>query len=234
MLSCTRADVQRQQSAGGQRGDEIGGQEADLLGERQQQHVEEDHRQPDEQVLHRVHLARRADLQQEHRHECRGEEHHRVFRGAADELVEIDRHDEAHAERIGLTCAPDPDRRGSRIAARCAPGAGSASGPRTTFASMLRSLGRKAPVKPGSLQSELSSTVVCCATGAKVSSDEPLSVSENLKSKPLRPVGAASRKRHPATGKASPPRRAARGCRRREWPARRCSARTPASRCRRC
>ena len=32
-------------------------------------------------------------------------------------------------------------------------------------------------MKLGSLQSDVSSTVVCCATGAKVSSDEPLSVS---------------------------------------------------------
>ena len=45
-------------------------------------------------------------------------------------------------------------------------------------------------MKLGSGQSDVRLTVVFCATGANVSSDEPLNVSANLKSKPLMVAGA--------------------------------------------
>jgi hypothetical protein len=47
-----------------------------------------------------MHLARGSELEQKHGYEGRGQEHHGVFRGARDELVEIDGHDEAYAEPV--------------------------------------------------------------------------------------------------------------------------------------
>src|ERR1700730_6799576 len=56
--------------------------------------------------------------------------------------------------------------------------------------SSVRSVGRKAPEKLGSGQSEVRLTDVYCATGANVNSEEPLNVSANLKSKALMVAGA--------------------------------------------
>ena len=54
--------------------------------------------------------------------------------------------------------------------------------------SSVRSVGRKAPAKLGSGQSEESPTVVSRATGANDSSEVPLRVSPKRKAKPLSEV----------------------------------------------
>ena len=123
------ADVGGEHAAAGGRGDEVGWAEADMLGERQQQDIEEHHRQAGEQILHRMHRPSCHQFQHEHGHEGERQEQHGVFRRARHQIVEVDRLIELHAELIRPEAVDAGGGEAPGAAVRCAPDAARARSP---------------------------------------------------------------------------------------------------------